>query len=190
MSIKDAIAGAGVGARTGKLSEIGDILRGKIIKAELRQAKDDDGKPDTWDDGNPKQQIVVIIQTDLDEGPDDEGREDDGKRAVYVKWWGDQRKALLAAIRKAEVDDLYPGADFAVKLVDFGEKVKKTWSPPKILAFKVGKPPVVAGDVDDEFGDEESPKVEAKPTPARRTSAAKTNVQKSLDDAGLDSEDF
>jgi hypothetical protein len=197
VSIKDAIAASGTGVRTGKLDEVGSVLRGTVIKAELRQARDEDGKPDFWDDGNPKQQVVVIIQTDLDEGEDDNGREDDGRRAFYVKFWGNQKLALLDAIRAAEVDDIYPGADFAVKWTGNGEAQKKAWSAPKLLKFKVGKPPVKGAgldedDFEDEVAVEEKPAArrEVKPAAVRKQSAEKPSAAKALADAGLDADDF
>ncbi|TBR17413.1 MAG: hypothetical protein EPO57_09210 [Chitinophagaceae bacterium] len=145
MSIKDAIAASGSGARTGKLPKIGDTLRGTVISAELRQKRDDDGKLEFWEDDNPKQQVLVLLQTDLDEGPDDDGKEDDGKRTAYVKWWGEQRKAFLAGIRAAGADDLYPGDLFAVKYIGDGEAAKKSWSAPKLLKFKITPKPKGAG---------------------------------------------
>lgn len=202
MGIKEAIAASGSGARTGKLEEIGDVLRGVVISAELRQARDDDGKPDFWDDGSPKQQVVILLQTDLDEGEDENGKADDGKRAFYVKWWGEQKKAFLAAIRVAEVDDLYAGDKFAVKYIGDGEKAKKTWSAPKLLKFKVEPKPKGAGLADefDEDGDDPAEEVEVTKPVAKKTApavrktipAAKTRqtAAQKLEEAGLDADDF
>lgn len=192
MSIKEALAAAGSGARTGKVPEIGDVLRGVVISAELRQSRDDDGKPDFWDDGNPKQQVVVLLQTDLDEGDDENGKADDGKRAYHIKFWGEQKKAFLAAIRVAEVDDLYSGDKFAVKYVGDGEKAKKTWSAPKLLKFKIEPKPKGSGiadefDEDDEVAEEEVVKPAAKKAAPRKPIAT---AAKRLADAGLDADDF
>lgn len=203
MGIKEALAAAGSGARTGKLEEINDVLRGVVISAELRQARDDDGKPDFWDDGNPKQQIVILLQTDLDEGEDKDGKPDDGRRAFYVKWWKEQKKAFLVAIRAAGVDDLYPGDKFAVKYVGDGEKIKKAWSAPKILKFKIEpapKPTGLADEFDDEDDDPAEEEVEVTKPVAKKTApavrkpipAAKTRqtAAQKLEEAGLDADDF
>lgn len=199
MGIAGAIADAGSGARTGKLEEVGDVLRGVVISAELRQARDDDNKPDFWEDGNPKQQVVILLQTTLDEGPNDEGKDDDGKRAFYIKWWGLQKKAFLEAVRLAEVDDLYEGDEFAVKYLEDGDKdpKKKSWSAPKILKFKVKPAPKSAG-LSDEFGDDEDEAPAAKKAapverkPVKKAAPAKkaTSAKAALADAGLEPEDF
>src|SRR3954465_8954102 len=84
---------------------IGTVWSGKVVRVDVRQVRDDDGNPETWDAGNPKQQIVVPIQTDR-RAPDRSG--DDGVRGIYIKWWGEQRKALRECLQTAGVDDIEP----------------------------------------------------------------------------------
>ncbi len=100
-----------------------------------RQKRDyDTGEPMTWDDGNPRQQFVVTVQTDLDEGPDDEGTPDDGRRRFYFDKPSDLLKVTQAAIRSAwagvpaherKLMDFEIGATFFVTRTGKGE-AKKT----------------------------------------------------------------
>lgn len=208
MGIAQAIKESGGGPRVAKFEDVGDVVRGKILKSELVQARDDDNKPAFWDDGNKKMQVVVHLQTTLDEGEDDDGRPDDGKRRVFIKWWGKQKQALLTAIEKnaegfegADLEpDLYEGADFAAKWVGEGERIKKSWKPEKLMAYKVGLPPARPAGLskdDDDFGDEEEEAPAPPPkAPARRGrqssgSSAKTAAQakEALAAAGLDDAD-
>jgi len=80
-----------------KNSQPGDTLSGTVVDAVVRQTRDfRTGEAERWDDGNPKQQVVVKVQTDLRDDADD-----DGVRALYIKTWGTQREALTTAIREA-----------------------------------------------------------------------------------------
>lgn len=118
-----------------KSSQIGDTVSGTIIDAEVRQSRDfDNNKLEFWDDGSPVLQLVVNIQTDLDE-PTSEGEEDDGVRSVYVKWWGASRKALLKSIKEAGAADLDAGAAFTASYIGDGEQPDKKKSPPKLYAY-------------------------------------------------------
>lgn len=108
-SIKDLLANAGgITAAFDKHSQIGAAVQGTVTDADVRQTTDfDSGKPETWDDGTPKQQLRIVIQTDQRTSPDD-----DGKRAVYIKWWGEQRQVMLKAMDKAGADDVEVGGQF------------------------------------------------------------------------------
>ena len=161
MDLKGAIKAAGSGARGAKFPKKGAIVGGPVESAELFQSRDDDGELEFWDDGSVKQKLRIIVQTNLDEGEDDNGREDDGRRAIYIKWWGEQKKAFLAAMKAADLDDLPPGSKFFAKYVGDGEKAKKSWSAPKIMKYKAVSAPVISAD---EFDDEE----DEEPAPRRR----------------------
>lgn len=119
-----------------KNSQIGDTVTGEILDSEVRQSRNfDDNKLEFWDDGSPQLQLVINIQTDLDEGIDDEGQEDDGIRSVYIKWWGAQRKALLTAVKASGLSDLIPGSQFTASYTGDGEQKDKKKSAPKIYAY-------------------------------------------------------
>jgi hypothetical protein len=178
MSLKDMIKASTGGARGAKFEKVGQVIGGIVESAEIFQSRDDDGKLETWDDGGKKLKLRVIVQTDLDEGPDDQGRDDDGRRALFLKWWGSQRKEFLSTMEKAGLDDLTPGCKFYAKFTGEGEKQRKSWSAPKNFRYKAIPAPVVPADSefeDDETEDEPSAppakKAPAKKAPARRAPA-------------------
>lgn len=121
-----------------KDSQIGDTVTGTVLDSEVRQSRDfDTNKLELWDDGSPRLQLVVNIQTDLAEDEDD-----DGVRSVYVKWWGASRKALLTAVKEAGVNDLAPGDVFTASYVGDGEQPDRKKSAPKLYEYgiKAGGP--------------------------------------------------
>lgn len=144
MSLRELIEqGASTKAFFNKHSPVGSKVVGTIVSTDVRQVRD----PETndlkfWDDGNPRQQVVVVLDTDLrDDGPDD-----DGRRAVFIKWWGDQRRALLDAVKDAGDDDLHVGGKFAAEYYGDGEQPKnKVYSPAKLYRFDYVKPSPTAG---------------------------------------------
>lgn len=125
-----ALAGGGA---TLKPETVGESVGGTIVHAEVRQATDfESGKPDFWDDGKPKQQIVITVKTGhkTDDGADEEG-------TIYVKAWGAQKKALMEAIRATGQDAntaLAAGNYFTMTLV--GEEPNKN---PRLAATKLYK---------------------------------------------------
>lgn len=122
---------------------IGTVWAGKVVRVDVRQVRDDDGQPDTWDNGDPKQQVIVAIQTDQ---RDPERPGDDGVRGIYIKWWGEQRKALREALETAGAEDIEIGGMFAAQYVGDGEQPKnKMFSPPKLMRYEYKAPSPTAG---------------------------------------------
>lgn len=184
MGIKELVASAGSGARGAKFADVGTIVGGTVISAEIIQSRDEDGAPEFWDDGKPKQKIRVIVQTELDEGADEQGRPDDGKRALYVKWWSSQKKAFIEALAKAEADDVLPGGIFHAKFKSEGERVKKAWSPTKEMVYRYKAPAVVP---DEDFDEPvAAPVPVAKPAAAVKPTPVEDDTVAALDAAGLD----
>ena len=112
IDLNDALATNG--GATLKPDTIGETLGGIIVATEVRQMTDfATGKPDSWDDGKPKNQIVVTVKTGekTDDGDDEHGN-------VYIKTWGDQKQALVTAIKATGLSDanaaLAPGNDFRI----------------------------------------------------------------------------
>ena len=93
-SLDDVLSGGGGATAFTKDTPMGTTFRGPIIDANVQQIKDiRDQKPKFWDDGRPQQQIVIRIQTDHRNDPDD-----DGVRALYIKTWGVWKAALSEAV--------------------------------------------------------------------------------------------
>lgn len=71
----------GGGGKSATFETIGDAITGTVVSSEVKQQTDiSTGTPQTWDNGDPKMQLVVRLQTTLREDEDD-----DGIRAIYVK---------------------------------------------------------------------------------------------------------
>lgn len=136
--LASAIAAAGgIPSAFQKDDTVGKSVTGRIESAELRQVTSfETQEPETWADGSPKQQVVITILTDLAEGPDD-----DGRRRVYVKWWGDQKKALVAAIKNSGDSDLHPGGTFTATFSGLGEVKTRGFNAPKLYTYSYVKPP-------------------------------------------------
>lgn len=116
--VSDAIAAAAAGkipAAFGKDDPVGTVRQGTVVAANLRQCMGyEDDKPEWWDEAKtqPKQQIVVTIQTDM---RDSQNPDDQGHRNIYVKWWGEQKKTLVEAVKAAGDSDVRTGGKFAVQ---------------------------------------------------------------------------
>jgi hypothetical protein len=95
----DFLLGSGGASFSWKEKPLGTTIEGTIARApEVRQQTDlQTGNPLTWDNGDPKMQLVVALQTTLREDDDD-----DGVRNLYVK--GSKKpesKSLHAAVAGA-----------------------------------------------------------------------------------------
>lgn len=105
----DSAIRTGAPSAFGKDAQPGQSVEGIIIEATVQDMRkfDSQGNPTNesarFDDGNPMRQIVVQLQTEerLDS-------DDDGRRSVRIKTWGDQKKAILEAVRAAGYDKLTP----------------------------------------------------------------------------------
>ncbi|OJU44462.1 MAG: hypothetical protein BGN98_13840 [Microbacterium sp. 69-7] len=121
------------GGKTAKFEKIGDSYTGIVTSAETRQATNfDTGKPEFWDDGNPKKQAVINIQTTerLDE-------DDDGVRAIYINAWGEKIKALREASRLAKGAPAV-GDTFTATYIGDGPKPQKGFAP-KLFKYEIVK---------------------------------------------------
>lgn len=155
------------GGKSAKFDNIGDAIRGTVIAAETRQQTDySTGVPKTYDDGNPMMQLVVTIQTDLNE---EDG--DDGRRNLYIKGSAKDpssgRGALIGALRAAGVENLAEGGTIAMQFTGLGTATRG--NPPKQwkIAYKAPDP-VQTGDL---LADGPAPAA-ATPAPQQATPAA------------------
>lgn len=132
----DILMGGGI--KSASFKEKGAKVSGIVArKPEVQQQRDfDSGKPLTWDDGKPREQIKVVLSTDL---RDDE--DDDGERAVYLK--GGMLKAVREAVKAAGEKGIAAGGKLAIKYVKDGERKGKL-NPPKIYAAKYEAPDPMA----------------------------------------------
>lgn len=135
----------GGGQPSFKFNTVGDTVSGTIVSADIVQKTNFTTRElEYWSDGKPVQQIKLVLDTDLRD-PDIEA--DDGKRAVYVKAWGDQLKAFRAAIEKTGDKDVKVGGKLSVRYT--GNAVAKSGQPPKVYAYLYDKPAVIGQVADD-----------------------------------------
>lgn len=135
----------GSGGRTAKFHEVGAKVSGYVQTTEVRQQTDfDTNAPLFWDDGKPRMELVITIETD--ERDDDD---DDGIRKLYVK--GQMQQAIADAVRKAGQRGLAIGGRLAVKFNDEEPPTKKGRSPKKLYVARYEAPvqPVEVDDHDD-----------------------------------------
>lgn len=136
----------GGGAKSVKFEKIGDSVTGVVLSHEVRdQTKMGSNEIDRWDDGKPKKQLVVILQTSLRDAPV-EGVADDGRRALYVK--GSRKRgsrslhdAVATAVREAGGKSL-SGGTLTLTYVDNAPAATTGFSDRKLYAGKF----VPAGD--------------------------------------------
>lgn len=90
----------------------GHTVSGTIVSMEELQVRSfDDDEPKFYKDGKPIMQLRVVIQTSLNEEP-----EDDGIRAVYIK--SKQKKQVIEAIKAGGATKLDPGGTLKVQRVE------------------------------------------------------------------------
>lgn len=116
------------GIPSAKFDQIGTTLTGTIATPpEVQQQRDfTTGELLTWDDGSPRQQIRVVLETDERDPADPY---DDGQRALYIK--SGLMKAVRTAIRASGSKGLEVGGKLTVKYVGDGEPPKRGMNPPK-----------------------------------------------------------
>lgn len=110
-----------------KFDSIGDTCKGTVTNVEQTQQTDfTSGKPLFWDDGQPRMQFVVHLDTDARDGADD-----DGKRRIFAK--GQMEKAIKQAIRESKAGrDQIIGGTLAVQYVEDGDPPRPGLNAPKI----------------------------------------------------------
>lgn len=127
---------SGGGSAAAKFPTVGTLIKGTITGAELTQQTDPaDGKPKTWDDGNPRMQMVVTLQTDERDADIDD---DEGIRRLFVK--GKMLQAVREAVKGAGVKTVEVGGVLAVKYTGDGEKTNPAFNAPKLYAAQYKAP--------------------------------------------------
>lgn len=114
-------------------SQPGEMVEGEIVSIEVTQVNVFGKKqPDYWQNGDPKQQIHIVLQTQLPPVDSD----DDGRRSLWVKGWGAHLKALRDAAKKAGVDEPHVGDRMRAKFMGFGERGKASQLP-KVYEYTI-----------------------------------------------------
>ena len=166
----------------------GKTVTGTITDLDYRQNTDyTTGKPAEFEDGSPKMQFVITIQTSEQVDADD-----DGQRAVYIPAWGNKKRALLDAMRtygstKAS-EALALGNTFTATFLEekkqFGRDGRSSYHE-KMFSYQIAKGDVAG--MDKALQEQAAPPA---PTPAPAASAGQAASQgeqiTTLIQAGLD----
>lgn len=128
--------GGSSGATYFPFPTVGTTITGTIVgEPVVRDATDPaTGEVQTWKDGNPKKVLVVTLQTDLRDHP-----EDDGQRSVWISTVG-QKKAVGDAVVAAGRRGLDPGGKLTLTFTGLGEKTNPAFNPPKVFAAQYVPP--------------------------------------------------
>lgn len=133
MTVEELFAQSGGGAPIyfNKDSKIGDNVEGEVVDAKAREARDFENPSviKTWDDGSPQWQLVVTLQTAL---RDRAIEDDDGKRRVFLRWYGSDKKAVEDAVARAGDTYVKNGSWMRVTYRGFGEQANPRLNPPKV----------------------------------------------------------
>lgn len=138
------------GGRSASLKEPGDKVSGEIVDMAIVQQTDYVTKePKFWGNGDPMMQLVVTLETDLSEDP-----QDDGQRRVYLK--GGRKPtasqgAVAAAVKAAGASKLEKGGRLSIGVTGIGQPSAPGLNPPKEFAAKY-EPPAAGVNPDDIFG--------------------------------------
>jgi hypothetical protein len=137
------------GVPSARFTRPGEWAEGEVRSTEVVQQRDyDTGVPLTWDDGNPKLQLVVTVAT---AERDPKVPDDDGLRKLYAK--GNMLMAIRQAVRRSNAE-LRPGGWLKVTYTGDGESKKRGMNPPKLYTAEYRPGPVA---VDALIGTDEEP---------------------------------
>lgn len=134
----DQILMGGGGAPSFKFDAVGATVKGIVVDRASAQQRDiKTGTPKTYDDGNPRMQLVITVQTEL---RDPEIEDDDGQRRIFAK--GAMLVAIRDAVKKAGLKTLSIGDELAVRYTGDGVAKTRGFNPPKeyVAQVKAGVP--------------------------------------------------
>ena len=111
----------GGGGKSASFKEHGDAVMGEVISMESRQQTDfTTSEPLVWEDGKPRMQVVVTLQT-----PDQEDDDDDGIRRIFVKVPSQMLAVIRQAVRQAGSAEMEEGGVLTVKYVSDAKPTKR-----------------------------------------------------------------
>ena len=135
----------GTGIPSAKFPTIGTVVTGTITEppVQSQQSEIGTGKPLTWDDGKPRMQLVITLQTD-ERDPEIEG--DTGIRRVFVTGTAvAQGGGMKGAFQRAGIRDLPVGGKLTIKYTHDGQRSSAAYSPPKQYEVTFVAPNPTAG---------------------------------------------
>lgn len=119
---------------------VGDSWRGQVVRAKKVQSRDfETREAQTWDDGTPKFELQIDIQTDV-RNPDISG--DDGIRRLFVR--SNMLQAVRSALRTAN-QRLQPGGWLEVTHTGLGTPTRRGLKAPKLYTATYEQGQLAAG---------------------------------------------
>jgi hypothetical protein len=125
------------GAKAFAFEKVGDTVSGEIVAADLRQQTSmDTNEPLFWQTGQPRNLLVLTLQTNMSDNDND-----DGQRTVWLRGGnftvasGSGTSSLLAvkdAMRRAGVSDIEIGAHLTMTHTGMGKPSNKGFNAPKL----------------------------------------------------------
>ena len=120
-----------------KFEQPGTSISGIIENVTANQIRDFKSRqPKFFDDGQPQMQVLVTINTGV---TDPMVEDDDGRRTVYIKGFGLQRRAWLQALHNAglrKAAEVRPVDRFTATFTGFGE-AKPGMNAPKLFEYVI-----------------------------------------------------
>lgn len=120
-----------------KFEQPGTSISGIIENVTANQIRDFKSRqPKFFDDGQPQMQVLVTINTGV---TDPMVEDDDGRRTVYIKGFGLQRRAWIQALHNAglrKAAEVRPGDRFTATFTGFGE-AKPGMNAPKLFEYVI-----------------------------------------------------
>lgn len=143
----------GAGGKSATFKAHGDQVWGTVVSAENRQQTSfESNELLFWDDGKPRMQIVITLQTE-----EQEDENDDGLRRVYIKVPSQLLRAMRQAITKAGANGLQEGGKFLVRYMSDAEPKKRGMSGEKQYFCKYEPPAFGAIPEEGYAGDDDVP---------------------------------
>lgn len=134
----------GGGGKAAKFEEVGDMVEGIIVGLKkTQQTSMEDGSLLFWPNGDPREQLVISLQTEA------EGEDDDGIRNVYAKGGTykvasgsgtSMKQAVADALKRAKATSIDEGGTLKVAFTGMGEKTNRGYSAPKLFTAKYTAP--------------------------------------------------
>lgn len=142
--VNAALMGGGK-VKSASFEKVGDYLSGVIVRRQMKQQTEyGSNEPQFWDDGKPKMQIAVVVQT-----PDQDDEDDNGERGLYIKLPSQMAQAVREAVSAAGADGLEDGGVLSVKYTGTRKSPKNPKFTQKI--YEVGyRPPANSTSIPDE----------------------------------------
>lgn len=147
-------------SRYHKLKNVGDSIQGTILEIpEPKQStvyNPDPAAPkklDFWEsrDGGParpKLEVHLLLQTEINEGPDENGEPDDGERRLVVPIFfkdGSMMSAIQAAMGRAGAKDLEKGGKIGIRFTGHDPESANPQQPRKLFEAYYEKPAAAGG---------------------------------------------